>query len=80
MNGMACPAGVSALRERIDRHCRYLEKRGARRRFPSFYFHPWKCRPVPQDWISYGEGSVKPDLSAVGNRGDYPLAALDVLP
>ncbi len=70
---------AQALLERIDRHCAYLDKQGVQRKVLSFYFHPWEFWPMPQDWISYGEGSVKPQPFIVKNCGDYALEQLDIL-
>ncbi len=32
-----------------------------KRRVLAFYFHPWEFWPMPQDFISFGEGAVRPN-------------------
>lgn len=70
---------AQALLERIDRHCAHLETQGVSRKVLAFYFHPWEFWPMPQDWITYGEGSVKPNHFIVKNCGDYAMEQLDIL-
>lgn len=70
---------AAVLLERIDRHLEYLAGRRVQRRVLSFYFHPWEFWPMPQDWISFGEGEVRPNHFIVENCGEYALEQLDLL-
>ncbi len=70
---------ASALLERIDRHCEHLDQQGVKRKVLAFYFHPWEFWPMPQDWIAYGEGAVRPNPFIVKNCGKYALEQLDAL-
>lgn len=67
------------LLNRIDRHLNYLAGRQVARRVLAFYFHPWEFWPMPQDWIAFGEGAVRPNPFIVKNCGDYALNQLDLL-
>lgn len=68
-----------ALLERIDRHLDHLKQCEVMRRVLAFYFHPWEFWPMPQDFISFGEGAVRPNPFIVQNCGDYALEQLDEL-
>lgn len=70
---------AQALLERIDRHCAHLNAQGVSRKVLAFYFHPWEFWPMPQDWITYGEGSVKPNHFIVKNCGEYAMEQLGIL-
>lgn len=70
---------ASALLDRIDQYRAYLTSRSVTRQVLCFYFHPWEFWPMPQDWIAYGEGVVKPDPFIVKNCGPYALAQLELL-
>ena len=70
-------AGI--LLRHIDEYLDFLDKRGIRRKVLSFYFHPWEFQPMPEELISYGEGSVLPAPFIVKNCGPYALEQLDLL-
>jgi peptidoglycan/xylan/chitin deacetylase (PgdA/CDA1 family) len=61
-------AGADAVMKRLDSFALVV----ARHRLPlvvCLYMHPWEFISMPQGWIHYGEGSVKPDPFLVESCG-----------
>jgi len=69
---------AKALLAKVDCFERYVEERKGRT-VVFFYFHPWEFHEMPQGWIDFGEGRVKPQSFIVKNCGAKALAQFDRL-